>query len=241
MSDVIDKRALDKDIAKFTKTLDKIARVMDKDKDGLIKQTAIFAIQSAVKLTEPGTTSKVSKLPKKFKFRPLVTIPENFGFFYTDDAGRIFKTREKLRRNQLKDGKLRRVTKGIKTWNKKRKSFLYIPYAGAKRDESDRRFKIPFAGAAKVGWLKSLKMLDRKPVDLGDNKGNKRYNRVINRPGLLEIVNLVSYASKTSPGADRKALAKATSRLEKIWLPKVDRRISRDWKKAGSTFLRGIK
>ena len=240
MAGMIDQRELDKDIRKLTGTLNRISRVLKKDADELIKQTGIFAIQSAVKLTKPGVTSKVSKLPKKFKFRPLAKIPDSFGFYYTDGTERIFKTKRKLTRKEIKDGTLKRVTKGIKIWNKKRKGFTYTPYIGTKRDESDPRFKIPYAGAAKVGWLKSYKQLSRKPVDIGKNRGGKRWNRITVRPGLLEVVNLVSYASKTSPHAAREGLRKATSRLEKTWLPRVDRRIERDWRKTQQSFVKGI-
>ena len=237
---MIDQRELDRDVRKLENTLSRISRIMKKDADQLIKQTGIFAIQSAVKLTKPGVTSKVSKLPKKFKFRPLARIPDSFGYYYTDGTDRIFKTKRPLTRKEIRDGKLKRVTKGIKLWNKKRKGFTYVPYIGTKRDESDPRFKIPYAGAAKVGWLKSYQKLSRKSVDVGKNKGGKRYNRITVRPGLLEVVNLVSYASKTSPLAARDGLRKATSRLEKTWLPRVDKRIERDWRRESKSFVKGI-
>ena len=241
-NEMIDTAALDRDIRKLSKTFDRMSIVLGRDRESLIKQTAIFAVQSAVKATGPGKSGKVSKLPKKFKFRPLVKIPETSGYFYTQDGENIFRTSQpinvKAKRN--KDRGIKRITKGIKMWNKKTKGFTYLPYIGAKRDESDRRFKIPFAGSAKVGWLKSLNKLDKKPVDIGENKrSSKRFGRVTRRPGLIEIVNLVSYAAKISPQSARIGLAKASRRLDKI-MQAAERNIERDWRKTKRTFLRSF-
>ena len=233
----IDQRQLNRDIKKISDILEHTSKVLNKDKEKLIKQAGIFAVQSAVKLTEPGRTAKVSKLPKKFKFRPLVRIPDNFGFYYTSGNGKIFKKKTALTRSELRKGGIKRVYKGIKMWSNRRKGFTYVPYLGTKRDESDKRFKIPYAGAAKVGWLKSYQQLSKKSVDVGQNKAGKRYSRVTRSPGLLEIVNLVSYASKTSPEAARIGVRKARKRMEKIWLPRASKRIERNWRKKPSTYV----
>jgi hypothetical protein len=235
----IDQRELDKDIRKLGNTLDRVSRIMGKDVNELIKQTAIFSLQSATKATKPGSTSKVSKLPKKFRFRPLVKIPASFGFYYSRDGETVFKTKEKLNLRKAENAGIKAL-KGIKFWNKKTKSFGYMPYIGEKRDESDKRFKIPGAGAAKVGWLKALKKLNKKAIDVGTNRGGKPFNRVFIRQGLIDITNLVKYASKTSPNAARVGLAKGARRLEKSWLPKVERRIERDWRKQTNSFVKAI-
>lgn len=240
MSDIakINRAQFKRDIARIGKTLDNVERVLKKDVSHIIRQTAIFAIQSATKATEPGKQSKVSKLPKKFKFRALVKIPDSAGYYYQTEDGKIFKAKGKIRTS----GKtIKRVTKGIKAWSKKQKKFIYIPYAGTKRDESDKRFKIPFYGAAKAGWLLSYKKLSKKSIDIADNRqGRKKYNRVKVRSDLVEVTNLVSYASKTSPNAARIGLSKASNRLEKSWMPKVERKLERDWKKRPKTFLQSL-
>ena len=230
---------LDKDIRKLNRTLDRVVNVLDKDKNELIKQAAIFALQSATKSTAPGVSSKVSKMPKKFRFRPLVKIPPSFGHYYTKDGQTIFKTKEPINLRKAENKGIKAL-KGIKIWSKKKKGFDYIPYIATKRDESDSRFKIPGAGAAKTGWLKSYKRLSGKPVDIGTNKGGKQFSRIYKRDGLIEITNLVKYASKTSPNAAREGIKKASSRMEKVWLPKVDRRIERNWRKTTNSFVKAV-
>ena len=211
--------------------------------DELIKQTGVFAVQSAVKLTEPGNGSNLSKLPVKHRFRPLVRIPEGHGYYYTRDGSTIFKVDKPINTRLKRNQGVKRVTKGIKNWSKKQRRFTYIPYIGTKRDTSDPRFKIPFAGAAKAGWLKALpKLGNAKSIDIGNNKrGGKRYSKVRKSRGFLEIHNMVSYVSKTSPNAARGAVRKASNRMRKIWIPKVERRVARDWRRARQSFIRGLR
>ena len=233
-------RQLDNDVLRLNKLLDNVERVLKKDSDGLVLQTAVFALTSATKVTKPGDKSKISRMPKKFRFRPLVKMPDSAGFYYVTMDGTIFKNDSQISRKSMNRRKLKRVTKGIKVFNKKQRGFTYIPWIGTK-DESDKKFKIPFAGAAKAGFLNGLKRLDKKPVDLAETgRSRKRYTRVTRRHGFVEIINLVAYAAKTSPGADRVGLHKATNRLEKTWIPRIERRIERDWQKNTNGFLKAV-
>jgi len=238
----VDQVQFNRDVAKIAKTIDRVGRVLKKDAGGLLKQTAIFAIQSATIATPPGVMSKVSKLPKKFRFRPLVRIPDDFGFFYATESGTIFKTKSIISRSSARRRNLKRVFKGIKAFNRSQKSWSYIPYPGGKRDESYKRFKIPFAGAAKVGWLSALKRLDNKPIDVGqDNyRSGKAYSRVTVRRDLVEIINVVSYVSKIAPQSAAIGLNKDAKRLEHSWIPKIEKRIERDWNKNVNSFVKTL-
>ena len=237
MSAGIDKVQLEKDVQRITKTLQQVSRVLKKDTQKLIMQTMVFALQSAAKATDPGRGTNLSRLPKKFRVRPLVKIPENEGFYYKDKSGQIFKTDQKIPPAKARRRGLT-VMKGIKTWDKERNQWTYVPYAGTKRDESDKRFKIVFAGAAKGGWLKAYKDLGKKNVNLGETrKSKKKYTRVIKRTDLIEVTNLVLYISKISPQSANIGLTKAGNRLEKVWMPKIEKQLEKNWEKRPNTYL----
>jgi len=238
---MIDQRELDRDVRKLENTLSRIARIMKKDVNELMKQTAVFSLDSAIKATKPGESGRNAKLKNKYKFRKLAKIPESFGYYYQTTDGKIFKTKKPINlRKKANKGKYKRVPKGIKIWNKKRKGFTYTPYIGTKADKSDKRFKIPYAGAAKDGWKRAFRKLGDSKAVKYSNRGNKRYTSVTRRPGLLEIVNRVSYTSKTSPNTARIGLRKGTNKLTAVWMPRVDKRIERDWRRESKSFVKGI-
>jgi len=232
-----------RDIARITGLLSNVEKVLKKDLSGILKQTAVFAIESTAKATGPGD-KRPSKMPKKFRFRKFEKIPESFGYFYKRADGNIFRTSSRIMPSRAKREGLTRVTKGIKAWSKKNKAFTYIPFDGTKGEaESSRKGKIPYAGAAKSGWLNSLKKLDgKKKVDPKDiQRSNKKYSRVRITSTLVEITNLVSYAGKMWPQAPKVGLAKAANKLEKIYLKRIERRIERDWERGVSSFIKSVK
>jgi len=239
----IDQAQLNRDADRIFRAINRTAKVLKMDVDLLAKITAIYAIQSATKATEPGSKGTVKGMAKKYRFRPLVDIPKGEGVYYLTDDGSIFKSPKALSSGVVRKRSLKRIKKGIKAWSNKQKKFTYIPYPQGKKNESDPRFKIPFAGAAKAGWLSAYRRLDSKrQVDLGnDNKqSGKRYSRVVVSPGRIQIENLVRYAGKTSPAAARIGLSKAASKLENVWIPRAERRIERNWERGARSFVQAL-
>ena len=206
------------DVEKFTK----------KEVSGLVRQASIFAGQSAAKLMPPGKTSNISKLPAKYRFRSLERIPEDEGIYYEDRdrQGVIFKVPNVISRDNVRRNNLRRITKGIKVWDKSRGTWSYWPYEGNKRDKSDKRFRIPNAGAAKVGFLQAVRRLDAKAKDMGGLDKQVLGRADVTRYTII-IVNLVDYAAKIGGGVPQQALAKTNARMRAIWQPKIDRAIER--------------
>jgi len=236
-------RETQRDLNRINRLLTNVSTVLKKDISGIIKQAAVFTIESTAKATGPGD-KRPSKMPKKFRFRKFEKIPESFGYFYKREDGNIFRTNTRIMPARARREGLKRITKGIKAWSKKNKAFTYIPFDGTKgQAESSRKGKIPYAGAAKSGWLNSLKNLDsKKKVDPKDiQRSNKKYSRVRTTSTSIEITNLVSYAGKLWPQAPKVGLAKATNRLEKTYLPRIGRRIERDWERGVSSFIKGVK
>lgn len=232
-----------RDIIRITKLLTNVETVLKKDISGVVKQTAVFAIESTAKATGPGE-KRPSKMPKKFRFRKFEKIPDSFGYFYKREDGNIFRTGSRIMPARAKREGLKRITKGIKAWDKKKKAFTYIPFDGTKgQAEATRKGKIPYAGAAKSGWLNSFKKLDsKKKVDSKDiPRSNKAYSRIKATAASIEITNLVSYAGKMWPQAPKIGLAKAANKLEKLYLPRIEKRIERDWERGASSFIKSVK
>lgn len=234
----IDKR----DLALLNRRLDNVVNVLGKDRNVMIKKIAEWALVSAVKVTEPGNGGMTAKLAKKFRIRPLKPIPATFGYYYKNkDTGNIFKSETPIR--VKRNGNIKAIKKGVKYWNAKRKAFSYIPYDGNKANAAEKVFKIPYAGAGKAGWKSAYKNLVKKRVNLGDEnrRQSKPFSRVIKRPGAIEITNLVSYVAKISPQAARVGLRKASNRFEGQYKKQIERRIERDWRKMGNSFVKGLR
>ena len=68
----VDQARFNKDADRIAKTIERTSRILKKDAGDLIKQTAIFAIQSAIKATPPGTGSKISTLKRNFGREPRI-------------------------------------------------------------------------------------------------------------------------------------------------------------------------
>ena len=213
------------DVRKLTRMMERIAANTRKELPDLTKQSMIFALQSATKATEPGTSGKASKLPQKYKFRRLVKQPSGSFYYINIKTGFIFDAKQKPKR--AKQRGLRRA-KSIEIWSKKKGGFDYLPTAESKRNKSKKIFKVPHAGAGKAGWTSALKLLG-KPGDTGEEKKDlSRLAVAKNATAIsMEVTNLVDYVAITSPESARKGLAAATKRIEKIYLPKLEKKIER--------------
>jgi len=246
MAVTINQSELDMELRLLQSRISRVSDILGKDKNEMIKQVAIFSTRSAAIRTAPGEKSNPSKLAKKYKFRPLVKIPESFGYFYTADGENIFRVDKpiSMRKKRNKERGIKRVTKGIKIWNKKQRRFTYLPYIGTKVDTTDRRFKIPYAGAGKAGWVKTLLQIDQKAkesIDTDLKKGLKRYGTLIQRDGIIVITNNVSYVSKTSPRSAVEGLRKGSNKFNGMYKKRIERRIDKNWRKAKSSFVKGIR
>ena len=209
---------------------------------GIAHQAMIFAIKSAAKETKPGRGTNIARLPKKFRFRPAEKMPETGYFWYQwmpkgGGNPRFFKSDRKMRNRK---GNLKRITRGIKYWNKKRNGWDYLPYVGTgKYNTSDKRFRIPYAGLAKLGWLAALRRLGQNFHAFAMGRANKvdeKYiSTVVERKtaaGIyFEASNKVSYVAKTSPQSAAIGLRKARKRVEHIYLKKLKREMEREARK----------
>jgi hypothetical protein len=240
------------EIARLEKTLTLIEKATGKSMKDLNRQGMIYALQSAAKYTKPGMTAKVSKLPQKYKFRPLVSAksvnlhawimpsgkiwydPDSDAakrYFYVRPSGAIFSTPSPLNKSRRGDASrvkpLKKVSKAIKKWNKQKNDWSYIPYDKAKRDLSDKRFRIPHAGAAKGAWLHSLPKLGGF-ADLGALHRSTRPLSVMTEKNsfieqYINVVNNVDYTSITSPASASTGIRKANNRLVGAYQKKLEK------------------
>jgi hypothetical protein len=221
--------------------LKRIERETKQDVAGVLKQAAIWSLQSAAKVTEPGK-SAFKRLGDKYKFKPMAKWGEIDGgkFWYVrKGTGKMFSTPKPIKKGKAMKG-LRRA-KGIKSWSKKKKRFVVAPTADMKRDKSDPKYRIPHAGAAKAGWQRALSAFgqpddvpnkdlsgyyyDRKSGTTRKRKSRKPYYKKSGSTYDFFIQNLVKYTGKTSPLSAKLAMLKTTRRLEGYWLKKLDRKL----------------
>jgi hypothetical protein len=232
------------DMQKLSKAMLHVEKATGKSMYSINKQAMFFALQSAAKATPPGTRASYN-LTKKHKLRPLVSLKsvnmlayqlpngkiiqskDTSGrlHIYQADNGKIFSTNKAIRERHLRGAKkikeARKLTKAIKMWDKKANTWKYIPYAGEKRDESEKIFKIPGAGAAKRGWLgamgagKSIK-----------NQSGKLYT-VSSKHNFTEdyisVTDKVEYTSIIAPEAAEIGIKKATGRLVGSYKKKLEK------------------
>ena len=224
------------DIAKLNKLFVDMEKYTKKKADDLIQQTMLFAIKSAANATNPRSTQNPEgnyrklKLGNKYLLRPMVALPQSMGFwYYQDGVFKPFKVPRKLSNRELKAKNLKRITKAVKIWNKNGGGWKYLPYPGTKRNKADKRFRIPHAGLAKAAWYRARSGLDKKFTYQGLKRNKKIHgiHNIVKRPLLMEAVNKVRYAGKTSPGAARYGLSKATRKMEANYLPQIDKAIQR--------------
>jgi len=233
----VNERQMDRDVLRIQSLIKHVDRTLNKDTTHIMRAALVFALQSAAKATKPHGTSKLSKMSKKYRFRPLVPIPIAVGYFYADGE-RIFRRDKIIPKKKAEAIGLVRIKKGYKAWDKKRHGFVYIPVLYTKRDETDKIAKIPGAGAAKAAWLQAYQKLTGKTTDTEGIKSVLHQTRMSN--DFMSVLNKVGYASNTSPQAARIGLSKAANKLEKLWLPRIERRIERDWEKRATSFVQAL-
>jgi hypothetical protein len=229
------------DMQKLSSAMLHVEKATGKSMYGINEQAMHFALQSAAKATPPGTRSSY-QLAKKHAFRPLVSL-KNVGYMayllpdgkryrinyrkgrtyiYQAENGKIFSTPSPIRNKgvtRIKPAK--RLTKGIKAWDKKQNKWEYIPYDGTKRDESDKRFRIPGAGGAKRGWLNAMSSKGHV------SKSSGRLHIITGKHTLTEdyisVTDKVEYAYKIAPRSVEIGIQKAKGRLIGTYKKKLEK------------------
>jgi hypothetical protein len=223
-------KVLPKDLRNLSWVLSEVDKKTDILAEDLLMQGGAFAVTSAAKATEPGNKSDPRKMAVKHRFRPIEKMVGISEFWYKKEteSGKtyFFKSSKNIRIRKKKNKGLKKLKKGIKFWNKRKKKFDYMPTESKKKyDKSDKRTKIKYAGVAKLGWLKSFsnfkfnidvkRRVSKLTKDFkGTNKG-------------IRIDNLVEYVSKTSPQSVQVGLRAAAKRMMKIYKIKSDQMINR--------------
>lgn len=220
------------DMDSLPKTLENIWRNTHKSLEELLPETAYWAIVGATKATGPGDRSRVSKLQRKYKLRPVVSKKVFAGkrLYTREGLAYAFEIKKALSAESMQKHGLRRITKAVKKWSKKEKAFVFPPYLKEKTDKSDKELKIPHAGAAKYGWLANLKSLGLKTsgTDPGTLEGEIRRPAYANQRkyGLTEsfiiMDNLIDYISTISPQSAEIGMQKASHKMYGIYLKKLE-------------------
>lgn len=200
-------------VNRLNQALEKAVAMTGRGMKGLVKQATVFFTQSSVKETGPGK-SKPSRLAKKYKFRPVEKLPDGEDYYINKSTGFLFNAGKKL--TGKKAAGLRKA-KGIKFWDKKKNAFGFIPTkATTKYDTSDRRAKIPHAGAAKAGWLGVLALMGKNAENTTVGTKYSRFGFAADKDTAGAVLaNLVDYARKRWPNAHRRALKKTENRIIK--------------------------
>jgi len=188
---------------------------------GVVRQGAIFAIQSSSKATKPGSSGTADGLAKKYKQRPILTSSARHGFFYEMNDGKTFKSESQITlmtgARILRQVK-RHISKVIQWWNKKENGWDYVAYTGTPENEKFR--KIPHYGAAKVGWYGSLGKLGASVSGTGENNAGRMSRMSILKTPLesgVKVTNMIDYTMKTSPQSASVGIVKAGNRMSKIY------------------------
>ncbi|NLE06825.1 MAG: hypothetical protein GX638_18765 [Crenarchaeota archaeon] len=211
------------EIDKLKTVLDRISGELKKSSVDILRQAMIFAIQSAAKHTKPGLETP-SKLQDKYKYRPIVDYHSKVPLYINDSSGYVFSTKEKV-----KSKNVRRITRAFRYWDKKNGKKGFLPYYGTgkkKYDKETRMGKIPYAGAAKAGWLKALNRLPQAPgySDAGAETGTAMPIVIESRSESqhgISVENVIRYIGKTSPNAANIGLSSATNRMIGAYKKKI--------------------
>lgn len=191
------------------------------------RRVAIVFLRAAAKRTAPGKSSKVGKMAKKHRIRPVVpltlTKQAQIGSFWYKDtrSDKLFSTRAPIGSRSLGqsfatslpgvdgfDGRIKPIKRAIKAWSKKKKRFVYIGTELSRgMHEGNRQTRIPAAGAGKAAWSYGIRALNGGNVDVGKIRKNtaKTTVRKGNDPSIVHI-NKVDYVGKTSPGVVRESM-----------------------------------
>lgn len=227
-----------RDIERIKRAVERGAKELNRSSVNLVRQAAIFAIQSAAKETGPDRASSPSKMKIAHKFRRIVSY-KNIGYFstalqrhvkdyrygYKTAAGKtkLFPADKPISPKTLEKRGLRELKRNIEVWDRRKRATLMIPYLGTattKYDKESKVGKIPHYGAAKVGWLKALGRLPGgKPFTESGAEwipSPRVESRKSEDTYELEIENMTSYVQKISPNAAAIAMHKTANRMEKI-------------------------
>jgi len=235
------------DMRKLFSTFDMIMEHTRKKFPKLLKQAMRYAVISAAKATPPGhKAGKVKSLPVKYRKRPIENIPKPKGawYYYVDKNGKtqVFKTpgvltADAVKKIRKKGKKIKRMKKGIKFWSKRKKSWDYYPLIDTRGKikqirATDRRVRIPYAGAAKAGWRKALRKLGNAQGGTGADLGMaERRGRDINQTTIKDfqniVTNLVSYAPKTAPNSARIGLKLGGNRLRGEFVKSYQKKLAK--------------
>ena len=241
----------ERQLIEFNRTITFASRALRQSEEGTVRQAVFFFLQSVIKLTPPGAGTKLKNLPKKYKYRPMVTLPPDRRFFvYEKKDGTTFKVSQKLKKSR----NLRLLyyaERAFKAWLDD--GWSLIPYIRAKAEsssESRRKYapdyrdyfnpkikpgRIPYAGAAKAGWIGVYRLMGEFRKGEKTQLGTKAslYRSLYGPNGFFAIIaNKVRYISKIAPGSVNEALRKAERRLNSIANRKAEREFNNN--------LRGI-
>lgn len=205
------------DIQRFADVIKKISDTVRKPMFEIVKQATVYAVQSTVKATKPGTTGKVSNMADKYRYRPIEQINNSVdGFYwYINMSGKVFKNEKDFGQKAMRKG-LNRITGFYKYWNKKTNSWGYFPATAGKAtgyNKSSKKGRIPNAGAGKAGWLGSYPSIGL-PSEVNGKLTVVQINKS-DTEASIAINNLVDYIEKTSPDSARIGLQKAENKLVK--------------------------
>lgn len=235
-------------LRRLFRTMEDMRNMTGKKMPVIIRQAMRFSVISAARATPPGDKAgKVSSLPQKYRIRPFEKIPESAGYFYQYTAKGTGKvgvlkfdrplSRKSVSRRKKSDPTFKRLTKGVKCWNKKLKKWTYVPSAEAP-DKKSRVRRIPYAGAAKAGWRKALRVLGNAKggtgADLGMAETGPEITKTVIEPLMNEVENVVSYASKIAPWSASVGLRKGANRLRGFYLKQLERDMERRLKGAAN-------
>ena len=129
-------------------------------------------------------------------------------------------------------------------YSKKKGGFAYVAIEnGETVAKTDRRRKIPYAGAAKSGWRKALRTLGEgkgsqggtgQDLGMSENRGGEITRTIVTKL-MTEIENLVSYAPKTAPTSAIIGVQKATNRMKGTWLKQFKYDVEAKWRAQGGS------
>ena len=224
----IDRRDLDR----LQTAMDRAAEELGRDMRSLVKQASIWAIQSAARETAPSRASSPSRLPVRYRYRPISRYRGSV-FIYAQNDKIVFKTERRLSKKSETRRGVRRVRRQIEIWSRKSHSLISLPYLGSATGRYDRQSRIgriPHAGAAKAGWLRALGLLPGSAprVNTGELDPYTPSPRVRVAARLssysIFIENTVRYIAQTSPNAARAAMSSTANRMTAMVNRLIERR-----------------
>jgi hypothetical protein len=222
-------------LAKLNATLGELVNKTKRNMAGAVRQAMILALRSASRATRPGTSMKPSQLPDQYRYRNMGPWPDSIGYWYYHTVKRLSANvldwhvqTIKLTQHAKSRPDFVQAGRAIWKWNtRKNNERVPIPYWGAKFDKTDRRFRIPHAGAAKAGWILAIGKLGALDGTDATYNGQRDTNRVqvVQRPDAarIRVDNLVKYVAKTSPQSATVGIRSAEAQMRHILQKEIDK------------------